>query len=288
MLRRAPTRRITVNVSAYLVGLLFSAAMALAPSTAGAADDPAQDQAGDAAVHDVKVRIEARNCASAVDRLKVWLTKDMPKVALLAGTMYEHGVCVKRDWSKAVSFYTLAFDGGLTEAAERLAAGFADPGNGPDIAAALWWGRQGRSFNVPFCTVSKEAADDPDRFVAELNTWKPSRLAGCNYVVGVMSTVTAELKYPKLGLAHLVGGDVDLRFFPGLARIEVKQAEAREYALLGWVDGDTLGDRRTKKVTGVFEKTLSEVANRALARYPQPPGLPADAKIDVRYNFNIE
>jgi hypothetical protein len=277
-----------VNVSTCVVGMFLSMVMALAPSIAGAADDPAQDKVGDAAVHDVKVRIEARNCASAVDRLKAWLNKDVPKVALLAGTMYEHGVCVKRDWSKAVSFYTLAFEGGLTEAAERLAAGYADPANGPDIAAALWWGRQGRSFNVQFCTVSKEAADDPDRFVAELNAWKPSRLTGCNYVVGVMSTVTAELKYPKLGVAHQVGGDVDLRFFPGLARIEVKQGEAREYALLGWVDGDTLGDRRTKKVTGIFEKTLSDVANRALARYPQPPGLPADAKIEVRYNFNIE
>jgi hypothetical protein len=270
------------------VSLLFSMVMALAPSTAGAADDPAQDKVGDAAVHDVKVRIEARNCASAVDRLKAWLNKDVPKVALLAGTMYEHGVCVKRDWSKAVSFYTLAFEGGLTEAAERLAAGYADPANGPDIAAALWWGRHGRSFNMQFCAVSKESADDPDRFVAELNTWKPSRLAGCNYVVGVMAMVTAELKYPKLGVAHQVGGDVDLRFFPGLARIEVKQGEAREYALLGWVDGDTLGDRRTKKVTSIFEKTLSDVANRALARYPQPPGLPAHEKIEVRYNFNIE
>ena len=277
-----------MNLATNFAGLLLAIVIALAPLSAGAADDPAQDKVGDAAVHDVKVRIEARNCASAVDRLKVWLSKDVPKIALLAGTMYEHGVCVKPNWSKAVSFYSLAFEGGLMEAAERLASGYADPANGPDIAAALWWGRQGRSFNMPYCTVGKEAADDPDRFVAELNTWKPARLAGCNYIVGVMSMVTGELKYPKLGVAHQVGGDVDLRFFPGLARIEVKQAEAREYALLGWVDGDTLADRRTKKVTGVFEKTLSAVANRALARYPQPAGLPADAKIDVRYTFNIE
>jgi TPR repeat protein len=277
-----------VNVSARFVGLLFFMIMASASSTAVAVDDPAQDKAGDAAVHDVTIRIEARDCVSAVERLKAGLNKDMPKVALLAGTMYEHGVCVKRDWSKAVLFYSLAFNGGLTEAADRLAAGYADPANGPDVAAALWWGRQGRSFNVPFCAVSKEAAGDPDRFITELNTWKPSRLAGCNYVVGVMSTVRAELKYPKLGVAYQVGGDVDLRFLPGLARIEVKQGDAREYALLGWVDGDTIRDRNTKQVTGIFEKTLSDVANRALARYPQPPGLPADAKIDVRYTFNIE
>jgi len=277
-----------MNVSTYFAGLLLSIGMATAPATAGAADDPAQDKVGDAAVREVKVWIEARNCASAVDRLKTWLSKDVPKVALLAGTMYEHGVCVKRDWSKAVSFYSSAYEGGLTEAAERLAAGFADPANGPDIAAALWWGRLGRSFDSPFCTVSKEAADDPDRFVAELNTWKPYRLNGCNYIVGVMSTVTAELKYPRMGVAHQLGGDVDLRFFPGLARIEVKRGEAREYALLGWVDGDTLGDRRTKQVTSVFEKTLGEVANRALARYPQPSGLPPEAKIDVRFAFTIE
>lgn len=277
-----------MNASIYSSGLLLAMAMASAASTACAADDPAKDPTGDAAVHDVRIRIEARNCGAAVDRLKAWLSKDVPKVALLAGTMYEHGVCVKRDWSKAVSFYALAFDGGLKEASERLAAGYADPANGPDIAAALWWARQARGFNVPFCAVSKEAADDPDRFVAELGTWDTTRLTGCNYIVGVMATVSAELKYPKLGAAHQLGGDVDLRFFPGLARIEVKQGEAREYALLGWVDGDTLGDRRTKQVTGVFEKALSDVTKRALARYPQPPGIPPESKIDVRYTFFLE
>ncbi len=267
-----------MNACSYSSGLLLAMVMASAASTTGAAADPARDPTGDAAVHDVRIRIEARNCGDAVDRLKAWLSKDVPKVALLAGTMYEHGVCVKRDWSKAVSFYSLAFEG----------AGYADPANGPDSAAALWWGRQARGFSVPFCSVNKEAVDVPDRFVAELGTWDATRLTGCNYIVGVMATVAAELTYPKLGAAHQLGGDVDLRFFPDPARIEIKQGEAREYARLGWVDGDTLGDRRTRQVTGVFEKALSDVTKRALARYPRPSGIAADAKIEVRYAFLIE
>ena len=140
------------------------------------------------------------------------------------------------------------------EAAERLAAGYADPANGPDIAAALWWGRKG-AVSCAGCTVSKEVRDDPDRFVAELAPGQ-RRLTRCNYLVGVMSMVSAELKYPKLGRLHQVGGDVDLRFLPGLARIEVKQAEAREYALLGWVDGDTLGDRWRPEVHPCLRKDL--------------------------------
>lgn len=74
-----------------------------------------------------------------------------------------------------------AHQGGLPEAAERLAAGYADPANGPDAAAALWWNLQGRSgVRTEACAISAEASKDPDRFVAELQGRAPAKLATCN------------------------------------------------------------------------------------------------------------
>lgn len=243
--------------------------------------------AADSALEDVRRHIEARDCDAAVSRLKAWLKQGEPKVFLLAATMYENGLCVKRDWSNAVNFYVMAFEKGLPEAAKRLAAGYADPANGPDMAAALWWARKGRSFSSPACRVSKDVADDPEGFVTELGVWPEERLTRCNYIVGVLSTISAELSYPKVGSEYGVGGDVTLRFLPGQARIEVKRGDSREYALLGFVDGDTVRDRWRPEVTGVFEKTLSDLANRALARYPKPAGIPADMKVEVTYSFAI-
>jgi len=261
-----------------LVTTLFVACPASAASKASAADS---------ALEDVRRQIEARDCDYAVSRLKGWLKQGEPKVFLLAATMYENGLCVKRDWSNAVNFYTAAFEKGLPEAADRLAAGYADPANGPDIAAALWWAHKGHGLGLRGCSVSKDVQDDPEAFVTQIGMWPEEQLTRCNYLVGVMSTISAELNYPKLGSIHNVGGEVNLRFLPGQARIEVKQQESREYALLGWVDGDTLRERWRPEVHNAFEKTLSDLAKRALARYPQPKGIPVDLKVETKYSFTV-
>ena len=240
------------------------------------------------AVNDVRRWIEDGNCGNAVDRLKAGLNKGYPEVSLLAGSLYEHGLCVKRDWEKAVTFYAQAFEGGIVEGAERLAAGYADPVNGPDIAAAMWWGRKARISSFNICNISQKSADDPDLFVAELATWPQQRLETCNYAVGVLAMMSAEVTYPRLGLAHQVGGNVSLSFFPGVPRIDVGKVESHEYAVYGLVDGDSLGDRRTRKVSDAFRKVVGEVAERPLRRYPQPAGIPADAVLERTYLFWME
>lgn len=272
-----------MNTSLPRLVCLFAALAASSPAVAAP-----KDTAADAALEDIHRQIAARDCDYAVSRLKGWLKQGQPKVFLLAATMYDNGLCVKRDWSKAVDFYVTAFEKGLPEAADRLAAGYADPVNGSDVAAALWWAQKGRSQRLPRCAVSKELGDDPEGFVTALGLWSPERLTQCNYMVGVLSTISAELSYPKNASEFHVGGDVSLRFLPGQARIEVKQGESREYALLGWVDGDAFRDRWRPDVTTSFEKALSNVAKRALARYPQPAGIPVDTKIEVTYSFSIK
>ena len=242
---------------------------------------------GERAVAGITYRIQSRDCSGAVERLNDGLKEKHREVALLAGTMFELGVCLRRDWMRAVDFYTKAHAAGMPEGAERLAAGFADPANGPDIAAALWWGAKGRVAKAADCAAGKDAADDPDRFLAELNTWRPERLAYCNYVVGVMSAIASEMRYPELALTHALGGDLVLRFLPGVPRIELQKGESREYPLFGVVSGDALRERGSKEVTGNIGKTLGEAAERALKRYPQPQGIPADALVQVTFSFEI-
>lgn len=266
---------------------LSTAALLLA-SLGAAAHAHAGTRSGALAVDGIRVSISARDCTQAVDRLKSGLKNEYPEVFLLAGSMYENGICVKRDWERAVDFYLQAHAAGEQQAAARIAAGYADPLNGPDIAGALWWARQTSGFSLDQCAVPKDAATDPDRFVAALKTWPAARLAACNYVVGVMSTMAAEVKYPELAIAHGIGGEMTLRFLAGVPRIELQRGATHEYALLGWVNADRLRDRKSRRMDDGFETALSAVANRALQRYPHPGGIPADTLIQVKYIFGIE
>lgn len=282
MTDRAPSFRLLAASAA--LGLA-----ALLPLPCAAALTPGQEAAAA-----VTRRIEARDCAGAVEELKSGLKRGLGEVSLLAGTMYEHAVCVPRDWNRAVLFYSQAYVNGVKEAADRMAAGYAAPENGADVAAAIWWANKGRIRASPGlqplapCAADAAAADDMDRFVAELQTWPQWRLAMCNYVVGVMSTLSAEIKYPALAQAYGVGGEVTLRFLPAVPKIDMKKGDTQEYQLLGIVNGDVLRDRGTSMVTGAFEKAIGTVAERALRRYPQPSGIPAEAVFYVHWTFVLD
>lgn len=242
---------------------------------------------GAEAAADIASRIEARDCALAVERLKDGLRKEYGEVELLAGSMYEHGVCVKRNWPRAVPFYVRAYEHGARGAAERLAAGYADPLNGPDMAAALWWAARGHRFSPASLGISEGAAADPDRFVAELRTWPLEKLIRYTYVVGVLSTVISEMRYPELAQRYGLGGEVIVRFFPAVPRIEVRRGETHEYQLLGVYNVNVLRDRGARPVNNSFETLVQEIGGRALKRYPQPPGLPAGL-VEVSFMFTLD
>lgn len=241
--------------------------------------------AGRKAASAVLGRIAAKDCSAAVAELKAGLQHEFPEIALLAGAMYENGTCVQRDWNRAAPFYIQAWQGGAERAADRLAAGYAAPENGPDAAAALWWSQRRssgalRPEGMPSCAVSDAAAADIDRFVAELQTWQPSRIAACTYMTGVMSTMSAEINYPELALKNAISGEVTLVFLPGVPRIEARQGALDP----GFVDQDTKLIRPKTRMAG-FEKALGDVGDRAMRRYPRPPGIPADAEVKIRYRF---
>lgn len=255
---------------------------------AGAAGAEAPSHYGEKAVSAIKGRIRLKDCAGAIDDLKTGLKKGFPEANMLAGSMYENGVCVKRDWERAIPFYIQAWEGGLREGADRLAAGYAAPENGADVAAALWWAVRGRGRDwLPECAVGRAAAADIDRFAAELQAWPQARLAMCNYVTGVMSTLAAEARYPAQAFVEGVGGHVGIRFLPAVPRIEMQRGGVQEYLLLGLVNGDAARERGSRSADG-FEKELGEVADRALRRYPQPAGIPAAMVVKTSYDFQIQ
>jgi hypothetical protein len=267
--------------------LLAAASLAMSSLPAAAATSPY----GSEAVTAIADRIAQRDCVGAVDDLKSNLKKGFPEVALLAGSLYDNGICVKRDWEHAVPYYIQAWQGGLQDGADRLAAGYAAPQNGADVAAALWWGSRERNRHwqvsgMSGCTVSAAAADDMERFVAELQTWPQARLQACNYMTGVMSTLTAELRYPTIAAMYHVGGDVTVRFLPGVPRIDLKEGETRTVQMFGWVSGDNMRERESR-TKGGFKQAFGDVVERALHRYPHPDGIPADAQAEMVYHFDV-
>jgi hypothetical protein len=237
----------------------------------------------------VVLRISAGDCAGAAARLNEGLAHNHPEVNLLAGSMFENGVCLKADWARAVGFYSKAFEGGQKAAMYRLMSGFAAPEHGPDAAAALWWSHRPKGeFKIEGCTVSAGALGDPDRFVEELRTWTPIRLATCNYVVGVMATVSGEVRYPEKAQAHSVEGDIIMQFEPAIPRIGFNNVQTRDAPLQGLVNGNAQPDRGFRSVTGSFGEALGQMGARALKRYPQPASIPPGSIAAVAFHFVLE
>ena len=215
---------------------------------------------GDKAVAGVGERLRANDCEGAVKALNGGLQAAYPEVALLAGTMFDAGLCVNKNWSKAMGLYTQAHDGGIREGALRLAAGFAAAANGPDTAAALWWAKRAR-LDADFCTARLPDTEDPDRFAEALRAWPARELELCNYVVGTMSFVSAEARYPMAGISREIGGRTEVEFTPARAHFRSQTRGATRPAQVG--------------ISAVLVRAIS----LAGARYPQPKGIPPEWKV---------
>lgn len=235
-----------MNNTLYKLGLIFMLA-SCAPGAQARTD-------GQEAVSAVGERIRAGDCEAVVKRLNAGLGAGYPEVALLAGNLFEVGACVRKDWDKAVHFYSLAHEGGMKEGAWRLAAGFAADEHGPDRAAALWWARRA-GLDADRCTADLPKTDDPDPFVEALRTWPAQRLAVCNYVVGVMAFVAAEAHYPIAGVSREVAGRVEVDYWPALFKFSTKAPGATVPAQYGMGEviakAESLAGARYRKPAGI-------------------------------------
>jgi hypothetical protein len=226
-------------------------------------------------VSDVRIDIKRGDCKAAAEVLDKGLAAHYPEVQLLAGSMYEDGVCLKANWDRAVHFYSLAFKEGQKPAAYRLAAGFAAPENGPDAASALWWATRVNLANGA-CLPSEQNRDNPDLFLAEVKTWSGQRISSCTYVTGVMATIAGEVQHPVQPSNWSVGGAVLITFKPALPRIELTLNGTEQYVLAGLSSGEKLLAQNDSGAGSEFMQAARAVAERALKRYPKPGNLPPD------------
>jgi len=257
---------------------------AVLPLLAGAADWVPTLRDTDT-VSAVWAYIKHKDCAGAVRELNAGVAKDHPGVLLLAGAMYEEGLCLKPSWAKAVDYYQRADAAGHPRAAARLASGYADPAAGSDRAAALWWAIRGQSALPAACTTVAAWVGDADRFVAALSAWPKAQLEACVYVAGVLTTISGDLEFSGRAAAYGVHGTVILNYVPAQGRIDINNEDIEFIQLTGWVDGDSLRDRQSRNFKREFERDLRTASDRALRRYAKPEGIDESWKVQTRTVF---
>lgn len=135
----------------------------LAPSHAGVRET--------ADINRILRSVSDGRCDEAIQYLAERLQSKQPELQLLAGSMYDQGSCVERNWEKATQLYQQAALGGMSDdALPRLvsidAVGYRDP------AAALWWAAQRPAMHRPpdsrEIDMSTAPSEDEDPFLRYL------------------------------------------------------------------------------------------------------------------------
>ncbi len=235
------------------------------------------------AIQGVAAAVARKDCPGAVAALNAGLAKGHGEVMLLAGTMFEEGLCVRQSWDRAVSLYQRALESGQPTAAARLSAGYAAPVGGSDKAAALWWATKAKIALPPECGTLAAFVDDPDRFVAGLKAWPAPRIDACVYAAALMSSLYAEADAPGLGAAFGLTGAVRVTLLPEQRRFEITPELADDVPATGRVAEAADADVATRRRALVAH--LQFAADRALARYSAPSGVPAAWRMQAQYVY---
>ncbi|MCP5272439.1 MAG: hypothetical protein H6932_14610 [Burkholderiaceae bacterium] len=257
--------------------------LALVAGAASAVQRPEQTREEREFLDAVHVALRHRDCAAVVQRLNDGLAAKLPDAFLMAGTMYEEGLCLKRSWERAAEHYGRAWSTGHTGGGYRMIAGLAsrEPG------AALWWAQRVGQAMPAACRVPAEVHADVQAFVAALNAWPAGRLQACSHVAGVVATVIGEAEYPGEALGQMLEGSVQLRYRPAEARLEWQNLETRALAHGGLLRGEPLQDRESRAARDRMRAALETLGQRALARYPRPEGIDPNWLIEVHYEFQL-
>ncbi|MDH4062289.1 MAG: hypothetical protein OEU94_15890 [Aquincola sp.] len=239
------------------------------------------------AVQAVLEAVTQRDCSAAATRLNAGLAKAYPEVVVLAGAMYEEGICLKPNWQRAASLYERAAAAKHPGAAARLAAGYASPAGGRDLAASLWWALRARTALPSACTQVTPLVDNPDRFVAALKGWPAGQLGHCVYMGAVMATVQAEIEAPGLAAAYGLEGTVRLSFVPEASRIDITEDLSPAVVPTGVLSDAATRERDLRAARTALSGYLRQLADRAVKRYERPAALPAGWRADAEHAVRV-
>jgi hypothetical protein len=264
------------------LGFLCAALLAL---NAGAASRPPETQAERDTVQGVRVAIQHKDCKLAVSRLNDGLANAYPDVFLMAGRMFEDGICVKPSWERAERLYQRADEVGHHGGLLRLVAGLAHQNRDP--AAALWWAHKAGGLNLPQACRVPHLALEPEVFVSTLKLWPAQRLQGCVYTAGVVALVAGDLDYPQTAFQFSVAGKVAMVFKPAEGKLGWRTVDIEMLPMYGLVSGDQLLDRDSRAVKASLERHLRELGERALRRYEKPAGIDPEWDVSMDFVFSI-
>lgn len=237
------------------------------------------------AQRDVWVYLEHKDCAGAVRALNKGIAENQRDILLLAGAMFEDGICLKPNWDQAVKMYQRAHAAGNRAGLPRLVAGYALPGRDP--AAALWWAAQLPDATPEYCRVEADPLANPDAFVVALQAWPRSRLDACVYTLGVRFKVQGEVEYPRSALDYGFSGKVQMHFRPASASIEWQQGDTHIISLFEHVPEKRLRDRTGHLVKNSLLAHLQQLGSNALKQYPKPEGIDQEWLVKMNFVFGL-
>lgn len=229
---------------------------------------------------DMRVLVRQGRCTEAVTALNEQLKAGDAATQVFAGALFEVGLCVKRDWARAESFYLKAADGGSTTARMRLVAGYADAANGADYAASMWWAHIADVPRPADCVVPRfDRSMDPEVFVKAVQAWGGARARSCAYVSGVVAGTMAAL-LDSDAPAGAVPTVVRMVYEPGEGRFVGRRFEAgRAVEERRWGIGDASPGSATPL------DLLRSVSLAAARRYGPPPGLDPNWRVELEAQF---
>lgn len=237
------------------------------------------DQADPEATRRVAAYLASKDCTGALAALNEGIKAGQRDVLLLAGTMYETGLCIKADWERAAHFYQLADAAGNRFAIYRLASGYAVAGR--DNAVALWWMAHRPGAMPRACIPAADPEKDIDGFEKALAAMPQALLKGCIYMTGVYASVLAETEFPAAAIRNDVYGDVDMEFHPASGTIGWFQGQRERASAPRYEDG-------RRKIESTLLTYMRRAGERTLARYQKPDGIAPDLLIIHQFSFVFE
>jgi hypothetical protein len=276
---RVLLRRLFTSQQLFVLLVISGAAVGATAQVVGPAGKPDAE-----AVQQISAALRKGNCPAVLQALNDRLPGKHPGVFLLAGSLYEDGLCLKANWERAIDMYLAAHRAGASVAAAHLAAGYARPAAGPDKAAALWWALQADIKLPEPCTEPKPLLEDADRFVAALAAWPGQRLDACVYILGVQASIIKSMNRLSIPVDAGFQGSFRFNFNPAAGAIEVVEEVNAEESATQVVTSDDRRSQKTKAVSEALRRLLYEVTARsALSRYSRPDGIDPSWRLTTAY-----
>jgi hypothetical protein len=217
------------------------------------------------------------NCAQAVRQLNLGLEEKSPAAVWYTGVLFDRGVCLKRDWSRAEGLFLRAAQAGVLEAAEQLVSGYASPLVANQPALALWWANRIGYFPSGSCHVPAETLLDNQRMAAHIAAMPAPDLADCAWLAGFTAAYGGEMYYPTDAAFAGIEGEFNVGYAVATGEVQVQMLRSNDIRSVG-----ETGQRRRAQAEQALSTVLQAAARRAHERMPRRAGLP-----DTRLLWNV-